>query len=456
MMTESTRPGPSDGVRSTRVAFQASALALTLAIGVAGCSSVFDVENPNDLPQDALAVPTGATAAVNGAEATVSRGYADLVLAISIPTDELTWIGTYDAGNELDHGFLSNPANEFTDNEGAPTFNEGRFMADEAITLLEGHDAAGDLNDRNLLVRSYLYGGIIYTAIPDWFDDFVISDRRTPSPPIGPANMGQLYDTAIDYFTKGITLAQATGNGAMEATLLAGRARAEHARGVWALLEPAGTVPTNPLVNDAAAVADARAALALVDPDWAYQFTYSASTIGSQLGSWINSRQEFRVDTAYGVPNTPQTRVTDVQLQDPIDHAPDATLRARLTEGGMLATSTELYPPLTVYSARELHLILAEAALAAGDMPGFTTEINAVRGLSGKTPYSGQIPALDLLVHERRVNLFLQGRRLADMYRFGKQDPRWLATSDAVLRPGTFFPITDKEIRANCFLNGGC
>lgn len=455
-MTKSNRADAAGGLAPTRAILRASALALSLTLGVAGCSSVFDVENPNDLPQEALNVPSGAVAAVNGAEATVSRGYNDLLLAASVPSDELTWIGTYDAGNELDHGFVSNPANEFTDNEGVPTFNEGRFMSDEAIRLLEGHDTAGDLRDRNLLARSYLYGGIMYSVIPDWFDDFVISDRRTAAPPIGAANMGQLYDKAVEYFTKGIAVAQATGNKDLQATLLAGRARAHHGRAVWVTLNPVGTVPANPLINSAPAVADARAALALVTGDWKYQFKYSASTVSSQVGSWINSRQEFRVDTTYGVPNTPKTRVTDVQLRDPIDKVPDATLRAQLTDMGMLAAATILYPPQTVVSARELRLILAEAALAANDVAGFTTEINAVRTLSGKTPFSGQLPARDLLIHERRVNLFMQGRRLIDMYRFNIKDPRWLATSDAILAPGTLFPITGREIRANCHLNGSC
>lgn len=433
-------------------ALAARSLVAALMLATAGCGSVFDVENPNDLSQEALDVPTGAVAAVNGAEATLARGYSDILLATVIPTDELTWIGTYDAGNELDHGFLSNPANEFTDNEGVPTFNQGRFMSDEAIRLMETHDAEGALRDRNLLARSYLYGGIAYSVIPDWFNDFVISDRRTAAPPVGPENMATLYDQAVDYLTRGLSVAQGTGNRDLQAALLAVRARTQHAKAVWASLN-AG-VPADPLVVNAAAVADARAALDIVADDWKYQFTYSASTISSQIGGWINSRQEFRVDTVYGVPNAPNTRITDVALLDPVDHVPDAALRAALVEMGALATGTQLYPPQTVVSAAELRLIIAEAALANGDDVEFTNEVNAVRALNGKGAYSGQIPARDMLLHERRVNLFMQGRRLLDMYRFRVADPRWLPTSDAVMQPGTLFPVTDREIRANCHLNG--
>jgi hypothetical protein len=77
--------------------------------------------------------------------------------------------------------------------------------------------------------------------------------------------------------------------------------------------------------------------------------------------------------------------------------------------------------------------------------------------MDGDTPYSGQIPALDMLNHERRTNLAVTGLRLADMYRFGIRDPDWQPNSDAVQTPGMMMPITLVEVRANCHLNGlGC
>lgn len=430
---------------------------MAAAFLLSGCSGLFDVDNPNDLAQEDLEKASSAVALANGAEATVSRGYADALLAAAIPTDELVWVGSYDAGRELDLGFVSNPSNEFSDNESWATITEGRFTADEAIRLLNEFDAAGTLANRKLLARSYLYGGLIYAVIPDWYEDFVISTKKDAQPPIGEANMGKLYDTAIGYFTSGIEIARSTKDTNLEGALLGARARAHHAKGVWTMLNPAGSTPANPLVNSASAVADAQAALAVVPEDWKYQLQYSAATIGSQLGSWINSRQEFRVDTVYGVSNTRGNKITAVQLQDPIDNIADPALERLLTELGALSAGTELYPPLTVVSARELRLIIAESALGSGDMAMFTQQINAVRALDGGlTPYSGQIPALQMLMHERKVNLFLQGRRLNDMYRFGVTDARWQPSSEAATMPGTVFSIADREIRTNCNFTGGC
>lgn len=430
--------------------------ALTIAVGAAGCDTVFDVDNPNELVQEDLEKPTAATALVNGAEATVARGVADALLAAAIPTDELVWVGSYDAGRELDNGFLTNPANEFTNSEAWRTFSEGRFMADEAIRLLEGFDTEKALRDRNQLARSYLYGAVAYITAADLWDDFVISNRKDPAAPVGEANMVKLYDTAIGYLNKGLEIARATKNTNLEAALLGVRARAHFSKAVWQKLNPKGNVPANPLVNSAEAVADAKAVLSMVAPDWKYQFQYGPTTVTNQLGSWINSRQEFRIDTIYGVPTTSGTKIQGVKLTDPIDNTPDAALNQVLTEFGAFSATTQLYPPLTVVSAREMHLIIAEAALAAGNTAEFSQHINALRQLSSRGEWSGQIPARDLLIHERRVNLFMQGRRLIDMYRFGITDPRWLPSSDAARTPGTFFPIADDEAKSNCHLQGTC
>ena len=433
------------------------AVALVLiAGGAAGCDSIFEVDNPNDLVQDDLEQPASSTALVNGAEATVARGLNDIVLAISVPTDELTWRGTYDAGRELDAGFLSNPTNEFSNAEAWGTFAMGRFMADEAVRLMEQWQAEGILRDPSHLARAYLYSAIAYVAAADYWDTYVISDRREAAPPLAEDEMYRLYDIAIDRLGKGLEIARGIGDASLEAAILGMRARAHFAKAIWYKLNPPGTTPAEPLVDDPAAAADALAALDLVDGDWKFQFRYGPTTVTSQLGGWINSRQEFRVDTAYAVPNAAGSRVVAVALVDPIDGVPDAALHQALVELGAFSSTTEEYPPFTVVSARELHLIAAEVALANGSEGDAASHINAVRALDRRTPYSGEVPLLDLLIHERRVNLFLQGRRLADMYRFGIEDSRWHPTSDAATRPGTFFPIPDEEIKSNCHVSGAC
>jgi hypothetical protein len=95
-----------------------------------------------------------------------------------------------------------------------------------------------------------------------------------------------------------------------------------------------------------------------------------------------------------------------------------------------------------------MYLILAEAALAAGNTAAFTTNINAARAIDGKAAWSGTPAAQDMLIHERRVGLFLQGRRMTDHFRFNQPADRWLAIRAVTKRP-CFFPISFDERTQN-------
>jgi hypothetical protein len=330
---------------------------------------------------------------------------------------------------------------------------EARFQADEAVRLLEGFEAAGTLQQRRNLVRAYLYAGIVYTYVPDHFDDFVISARTEASPPIGRGAIVGLYDTAVARLTSGLQLAREIGAADLELALIAQRARTRHARGVWGKLNPAGTVPAEPLVDDTDAATDALDALALLpEPDWRFELHYGVATIGNQLGQQVNLRQEFRIDDPYVVPTADGKSVADIRLLDPVEGVPDPALAAHI---GRFGAGAE-YPALTVVSARELMLIVAEVALASGDEPTAVDQLDRLRALEGRDPVGGRVPTLEVLRHERRVHLFLQGRRLADQYRFGAPDGRWLGSSDAVTAPGTFLPITQIERISNCHIVGNC
>ena len=227
----------------------------------------------------------------------------------------------------------------------------------------------------------------------------------------------------------------------------AARAQAHHQKAIWNLLNPAGSAPSNPLVNDSNANSDAMAVLAMVEgTDWAYRFNYSGATVGNSLSWQVTERAELQIGPEYATKDD-EGALTGHILMDPIEGALDTRYMARVTE----FIDADGYAPLTVVGERGLRLIVAEAALASGDMGGFTNHINMIReGLDGLTAYSGQIPAIDMLQHERRVNLFLQYKRLQDHYRFGVPSENWLAGSKALTTPGTMLPITRVEILANC------
>ncbi len=436
--------------RANRAFRGAAAIAAAALLGA--CNNVLDVNNPNNVVDDALNNPSATASIVNGAGASVIKAINSVMAPYGAVTDELTWSGSRDGFKQLDDGGVSDPFNEYVD---AAIFNvsEARYLTEEAITRLLGFEKAGTLTSANELARAYLYGAMIFTLIPDMWDDFVIKSYRTEAAANeGESKMSGLYDKAIDYATKGLAKAATS---TMRGDLTAMRARARHGKAVWLKVNPGATAPANPLVGDADVVADANAALAIVGATGDYRLEMTPSVIGGVgnpgSGFEINQRLELAGGDVFFVRNAAGTRITDIRLLDPIDKVKDPALIKNADRYVRVTTFNVdgRYIPGTFISTRELLLYVAEAALAGNNTAGFTTAINQLRALDGLTPYSGQIPALDLLKHSRAVNLYMHGRRLADLYRFGIKADRWVTTSEAYKRAGCFFSISVSERQAN-------
>lgn len=438
---------------------------LLLAVFVLGsftaCSDLLQADNPNNLLEEDLKDPRSVLPMVNGVQASLTRAFANIVAPYATASDELTWIGSRDAWQQLQFGNFNNPNNEFTD---AAFFfvGEARWWADDVIKRIEAFDAEGLLlsGDEVQLARAYLYGAVIYTVIADMFDDFVVgANKSEAAPPVGPTNMASLYDQAITYLNKGIAIDGISED--LDAAFSGMLARVSYSKALWTKLNPMDD--SNPLINDPEAIKFAQEALVKMGADYKFVLDTDPTTpdvVGLlDIGQQVNQRLEMRLSNDYIIPDAENKRVaslgdgdasTSISLLDPIDNIADPVLY-----DAVVSFSTQAqFVDFTMVSAREMYLILAEAALAQEDEAGFTTQINALRALDSKlSAYAGQVDALTLLKHSRRVNLFLQGRRIADHYRFQEPATDWQSNSDAVLNPGTFFPITITEIRANPFIN---
>ncbi len=431
------------------------ALGLILSLGLTGCN-LLDVNNPNNLVEEDLGNPAAIIPMVNGVEAAVTRAVYAMMAPYSTATDELVWVGSRDAWQQLDFGNIDDPFNEFTD-AAFPYVAEARWWADEVIKRLESFQEEGALTDRRALARAYLYGAIIYVVIGDMFDDFAFSNRQEPAPPIGRENLDQVYATAIGYLDKAIAIAEALNDDDLRGQLLMFRARAKYSRALRALIFP-GNVQVNALVNDPGAVADAQAALALVDPDERVVLDLDPSApdvVVAGIGWQVNSRLEMRFGDTYIQPTPDNKRTEAVIFKDIID---TDVVHPYVEQEIMAFHSSENYTDITVASEREMHLILAEAALAQGNLQGFANHINQLRVRDGLTPYTTNssvsgIEPIEMLRFSRQAYLFLQGRRLADHYRFDDPSPEWRPDGTAVRRPGTFFPITVIERRANPYID---
>ena len=415
---------------------------------------LLDVSNPNNVPVSALDNPAAAAAQVSGVVAALTRGLEQLYGNIETASDNIRWSGSLDSMHDFNLGSLRNPFNEFTD---AAMFKmaPARFMADQTVGKLTGFAAKGTLKDTKQLALANLYDAITYDQIANYWDDFVIaSTGQVGGPNIGPANMIALYDSVDAALGRAQPIAEASGDNILTGQVYAWQARSKFDREVWKKLNPSGNVDTSKaLVNSPAAAALAQKAItAWGSTDYRMQLLLPSTALISgncSFANCMNSRQEIQFAPQVATYNY-KTKAITVALKDPITNAPDPVIAAYATEfatGG--ASGSPSLSPITITGTRDMLLIIAENALANNDMVGFTSAINTIRGFNNLTPYSGQVDAKTLLIYERRVNTYLQARRLTDMYRFGIKSPFWAATSDAAACPGSFLPISTTERSTN-------
>ena len=427
-----------------------------LAVFALGCGDLLDVNNPNDLVEEDVRQEAAASAVVNGTLTLVASSVSQSWQPYLVASDEMRWIGSRDAWLSLDLGFVDDPLNEFIDGP-FPAMGQARWMSDEAIEILQEHHGNNPSTSiKTDLARAYMYSGIIYMVIGEIQEDFAFSDKTESGPPIGPGNMSSVLDGAIDRFSSAMSGFNEVGDMDMATRARALRARARQSRAIWDAINPSPS--GSGLVSSADAGADAAAVLASVQPDWTHNLTFSSASRSNSMAAWVNDRKENQIDLSIATVDD-QNDINGIALQDPIDGVDDPAVIKWLNQwkGGNYLDKGGVYPPLTLTSARMMHLILAENALAGGDSNGFAMHINHIRALDGSTPYSGQISDMEMLQHTRRVNVMLQGLRLADMYRWGITDPKWQGASAALSQPGTMLPISIIELRANCHLNGlGC
>jgi len=397
-----------------------------------GSCNLLEVENPNSLTVEDASSPSSAEGLKNGQLNGLMSGTAWTYAATSTISDEIFWTGSYESYKTFSEGRVAFDANEILVS-GYPEIAQARYMSDFAIENLEQFDADSELTDRSILVKSYIYGAFIRITIADSYDDFVFSNGTETSPAIGEDNMDNLYDQAVTMLDKALAISQTLGNTTLEAQSLGLRARAKHAKGVWGKLNPAGTTPASPLVTGTGALADAEDALALMTADYKAVIDYRGPNVANYLAGQVNSRGELT-------------------LADPFDDIvtgnPDPRAVAIINDFYDTQTYAENFSPFTWLSAREMRLIIAEELVGTNDIRA-RNEINALRDLDGLPEMQPGDDFEVFIEHERRANLFLQGRRLNDMYRFGSQSPDWLAGEDALETPGVLLPIPRNEQLAN-------
>lgn len=426
------------------------ALALVLALGLGACENPLDVENPNNVIEENLNTPSAVAPLVNGSLSTTADAVSWALAIHATATDELFWTGSRDAWNQLDIGNITGRANEFTD-VAFPQYAEARFQAQKAVDVAEQFQ--DELPNEEDLARAYFFAGLNHMYLAMTYENFAFpDDPREPAQPVGESNMDQVFDMAIQFATNAMNEAQSIGASGLVTRSLALRTVARHQKAIWQALENGASPPV--LIDNADVNSDAQAFLARPNvgttQDWRWNFNYSSQTVTNTLGDWVMERGEMQFDPKFVSlnPDNPKD-VEDVDITDPISG--DVDPRVEEVVNGYI--TNQQFTDIMGLSAREIHLILAEAELAQSDPAGAETHINHVRSMDGQPDYdhtdSGHPSPMEMLQYERMTDLYMGNRRLQDLYRFGLQDDRWNSSAATVTAPGTVFPVTVTECRAN-------
>lgn len=412
---------------------QYSAMLAVSLVLLTGCDDLLSVENPNSLTEEDVTNPSAANGLKNGLLHQLMVGTGWTWAATTTVSDELYWTGSYESYSDFDSGNIDVTTNEILV-AGFPELSQARYMGDLAVENLTNMENDGELADPTTLTKALIYSALTKIIIAENYDDFVISEKMETNPPVGESNMASTFvDGAIDLLDRAVNRAETD---LLEAQALGLRARAKHYKGIWEKLNPPGDTPSDPLVSGTGASADAEAALDLMDPDYKAQFDYQSALFNNYMANQVNSRGEMTPlggDEDHPIFDDLKTGETDPRAEAIIEDFTD------------IDTYTENYPPLTWLSAREMHLIIAEEAVGTDDGEA-RDHINTVRGMDNLPDVEPGDDLVEFIEHERRANLFFQGRRLNDMYRFGTSAPEWDASQDPV---GTLLPIPENEREAN-------
>ena len=376
-------------------------LAFLLAFTITSCD--LDVPAPSLIEDDALTDPLAVSALVSGAYGDFAFAMANasggIYLAGALLTDELVHAGTWVGFRGMSDGAVADDYVEANTWWGQAS--RARWVAEDAHRRIskmveEGMVEAGEVNDA--LAELSLIAGFANRALGDHFDFAVIDG--------GPAeDRSVFYSRAINHFDDAIQRAGA--NSIIGRAATGGKAHVYMMLGEW----------NNALTN-----------AEQIPIDFVYEQIHSTNSAREEnmFKWWAQDRNET---TVWGTPFAEW----GINTSDPDDEgdprvqygfAPD------LPTGGddrrpfyFQLKYNDYGANIPLVKGTEMRLIEAEYELINDNVPAMVEKINEVRtfyDLEEIDPVNitNVDEAWDLLMKERGIELWLEGRRLADLRRW--------------------------------------
>jgi len=427
------RSAPVTPVRSAVYSMRRAVFAFAF-IGIGACNSLLDVDNPGSVPAEALSDPALAPALVAAALQTLQCGIEQYAATAGMLS------GEYLNAN----GFVDNHPWEWrgvVEIKGAPgscTFTrtttamgfytplqQARFQLDDAFDRLDKF-ADADVPSRGLLMAQMrAYGGYADLLLGEGMCEMTMDN--------GPKmTRADVFAKAEDRFTDAIARATAVNDQSVLNMARVGRARARldlkkfPEAAADAILVPSGFVRNAEYSEGGAATRENRIYNLTIRNDFlSVSVPYRNLTVNAVPGS---------------VPD-PRVKVKDAGKKANDGVTPLFQQQKFIAQLGGT--------PIPIASWNEAQLIYAEAI---GGQQGLDA-INRVRTANGVPTITDPAPTgqafIDLVLEERRRQLFSEGQRYGDMLRYNLPFVKGVTLKGNTYSDLTCVPLPDVETRNN-------
>jgi hypothetical protein len=403
---------------------------LLLSSVLGACDSLLEVENPGAVQASDLDNPALAGTILNSALGQFECAYTSYVISTSLLADEMInssgWLNINPwgwRGLELEQIVGSCPTARGATGLGAYSpLQQAVYLTTEGTRLIESfaeEDVVGNKNEMLGLLAAY--GGYAHLLLGEGFCEMVIGESQLLQP-------ADVVEMSIERFEEAIALA-ADGSD-LELLARSGLARA---------------------YLDLGQNNEAYTQAAIVAADDGFEWNAEYSTIdGSRenrvynlniLNLYVSANTVAYGGLTVGAANDPDTRVV---IEDAgakgNDGATDHWYQRKYASAGA---------DVPMASWFEAKLIMAEARLSEA-----ATHINDIRAAQGLAPLvlagsETNAQLLDIVLEERRRQLWLEGHRLNDMLRHGLEFPQGSNHKGQLYGPITCMPLPEQEYRAN-------
>ena len=367
--------------------------ALLLLLG--GCT--FDAVNPGAIEEGTLGTDPALVGLVNGVVGDYDDAYQRAALYGGLLSDEIRASGSWSWWHDADEeGFIDVAAPD-GDLMNIPhhlwrPLQRARFLAEETYGRIQEHAESPESSPLAAMAR--LYSGMARLDIGDMFC-YAAYDG-------GPrVERDESLAIAEQHLSESITIATAAGVDSIAQMAHLVRARVRLAQGNYA-----------GAAEDGAAVPDGFR--------WIAHFRNAPGETNDMFFQ-LNQRVEGTVAPPFQTTGDPRV---------PVDNTGEMGADNVTPRFDQLKYPDE-FTPMPMGTWQEARLIQAEALIRAGTTPPGVELLNAVRaaaGLPGLNTAMSNADAMTALRTERKLQLFLTGRRFTDMRRFGEFPDGWGAS----------------------------